>query len=218
MGHDGACAEYLVTRARYVHKIPDPVTMAEAALTEPLAVVHKALRRLGSSPDSDQPKRCAVFGAGTIGHLASRVLALRGHSVTVFDKDSRRLALLDDSISKSRNLHNIEQFDWLIEATGAQAVLRTILNKSRTGATILLLGLPYAEHNFNFDSVVAFDRTIVGSVGSNGTDFEEALRVIPEIETAPFQKAVYPLDNFEQALKAAHSRSYLKVTLQVPER
>ena len=50
MGHDGAYATYLITRARYVHRVPEPVTLAQAALTEPLAVVHKALRRLGSQP------------------------------------------------------------------------------------------------------------------------------------------------------------------------
>ena len=39
IGQDGAYAAYLVTRARYVHKVPDSVTQAQAALTEPLAVV-----------------------------------------------------------------------------------------------------------------------------------------------------------------------------------
>ena len=56
MGHDGAYATYLVTRARYVHRVPDSVTLAQAALAEPLAVVHKALRRLGSQPQGDRPQ------------------------------------------------------------------------------------------------------------------------------------------------------------------
>lgn len=214
IGHDGACAEFLVTRARYAHKFPDTLSMAEAALTEPLAVVHKALRRVGSLPEGDHPKRCAVVGAGTIGHLAACVLSLRGHSITVFDKDPNRLALLDGSISKSQRMNDLTQFDWLIEATGSQTALNSLLNQSRTGATLLLLGLPYAEHVFNFDSIVAFDRTVVGSVGSNGADFEEALRVLPKMATDPFLKAMYPLKDYGQAFEAATSRSYLKVMLQ----
>ncbi len=78
IGQDGAFAGFLVTRARFVHKIPESVTLAEAALAEPLAVVIKGLRRLGSKPQGDRPRKCAVVGAGTIGQLAARVLALRG--------------------------------------------------------------------------------------------------------------------------------------------
>lgn len=92
IGQDGACAEYLITRARYLHGVPDSVSLAEAALAEPLAVVIKGLRRLGSKPTGDQPRRCAVFGAGTIGHLAAQILKLRGHSVTVVDRQQARLS------------------------------------------------------------------------------------------------------------------------------
>src|SRR5262245_18972734 len=92
---DGGYAEYLITRARYAHKVPNDVTLAQAALTEPLAVVLKALRRLGGVTASHPPKRCAVVGAGTIGHLAAKVLAFRGHEVTVFDREATRLTLLN---------------------------------------------------------------------------------------------------------------------------
>ncbi len=54
IGQDGAYAAYLVTRARYVHKVPDAVSLAQAALAEPLAVVIKGLRRLGSQPHGDR--------------------------------------------------------------------------------------------------------------------------------------------------------------------
>ena len=52
---DGGYAEYLVTRARYVRKVPDDVTLAQAALAEPLAVAIKGLRRLEASAPSADP-------------------------------------------------------------------------------------------------------------------------------------------------------------------
>lgn len=214
VGQDGACAAYLVTRARYAHRVPAAVTLAQAALTEPLAVVHKALRRLGSVPHGDRPRQCAVVGAGTIGHLAARVLALRGHSVTVFDREGDRLSLLNGAVSTSQSLQGLERFDWIIEATGQQAVLSELLQQSSTGSTLLLLGLPYSVQAFNFESIVAFDRSVVGSVGSSGADFDAALAILPMIDTAPFLKTSYPLHEFEKAWTVARSRAVLKVMLK----
>jgi 2-desacetyl-2-hydroxyethyl bacteriochlorophyllide A dehydrogenase len=213
MGHDGAYATYLITRARYAHHVPDSITLAQAALTEPLAVVHKALRRLGSSAEGDRSRRCAVIGAGTIGHLTARVLALRGHKVTVFDTRQDRLALLDGATATASSLDGLDQFDWLIEATGQQAVLSTLLQNCSTGATLLLLGLPYSHHSFSFESIVAYDRSVLGSVGSSGADFETALATLAHIDTAPFLGTSYPLREFEKAWDVVRSRRVLKVML-----
>jgi 2-desacetyl-2-hydroxyethyl bacteriochlorophyllide A dehydrogenase len=214
IGHDGAYASYLITRARYVHRIPADVTLKKAALAEPLAVVIKALGRLGSAPHGDRPRRTAVIGAGTIGQLAARVLALRGHAVTVIDRERGRLALLDGVVATAESLDALDQFEWVVEATGNLDVLTSVLQRSATGATLLLLGLPYGAQSFSFESVVSFDRTIVGSVGSSGTDFEEALRTLPLIDTAPFLQAALPLAEFERAWSLARSHSVLKVMLQ----
>lgn len=214
IGQDGAYAAYLVTRARYVHKVPESVTLAQAALTEPLAVVVKGLRRLGSLPEGDRPRRCGVIGAGTIGQLAARVLALRGHRVTVIDRERGRLGLLNGIVDTADSLDGLDEFEWLVEATGDQGVLSTLLRQSATGATLLLMGLPYGPEPFSFESVVSFDRAIVGTVGSSGADFDEALRTLPMIDTAPFLRAALPLHEFEKAWSLARSRSVLKVMLQ----
>jgi 2-desacetyl-2-hydroxyethyl bacteriochlorophyllide A dehydrogenase len=212
---DGGYAEYLVTRARYARKVPSDVTLAQAALAEPLAVAIKALRRLEASAPSAEPKRCAVVGAGTIGHLTAKVLALRGHEVTVFDREPARIALLNGIVRTEASLSALDRFEWLVEATGDQAALTAVLQQSATGATLLLLGLPYAPHNFSFESIVGFDKTVVGSVGSSGADFEEALATLPRLDTSPFLQCVYPLEEFALAWNAARSRAHIKVMLRV---
>ncbi|MFL5500074.1 MAG: alcohol dehydrogenase catalytic domain-containing protein [Gemmatimonadaceae bacterium] len=214
MGKDGGYSMYLVTHARYAHKVPDGVTLAKAALAEPLAVVIKALRRLGAT-ESETPRRCAVVGAGTIGHLVARVLAQRGHSVTVFDRETSRLALLEDVAETSTSFENLSEFDWLVEATGDQAALTALLEKSRTGATLLLMGFPYANHNFTFESIVGFDKAVVGSVGSNGSDFDEALATLPFLETKPFLQSSYALEDYESAWADVRSRAHIKVMLRI---
>jgi threonine dehydrogenase-like Zn-dependent dehydrogenase len=213
IGQDGACAEYFITRARYAHLVPPQISLAKAALTEPLAVVHKGLRRLGLK--EDRPAQCAVVGAGTIGHLAAQILALRGHAVTVFDRDQQRLNALGGCVSGSSTLQDLERFDYFVEASGKQEVLSELLERSRPGATLLLLGLPYSNQSFNFESLVAYDRSVIGSVGSTRRDFDDALATLPRIDTDPFLKAQYRLQDYEKALAAARSRTALKVMLAI---
>src|SRR5262249_48346210 len=125
IGKDGGYATYLVCHSRYVHRVPENVTLAQAALVEPLAVVIKALRRLGASAVGEA-KRCAVIGAGPIGRLAARVLSSRGHQVTVIDREIRRLESLDAAITTSTAMTGLDRFDWLVEATGDQAALAAL--------------------------------------------------------------------------------------------
>ena len=214
MGKDGGYAKYLVTHARYVHKVPDGLSLAKAALAEPLAVVMKALRRLGATPGT-APKRCAVIGAGTIGHLTARVLSQRGHKVTVFDRETARLELLEGVASTSTTLDNLDQFDWFVEATGDPAALSSILENSATGATLLLMGFPYAQQHFNFESIVGFDKIVVGSVGSNGRDFEVALATLPLLDTSDFLRSSYPLEEYQLAWADVRSRAHIKVMLRL---
>jgi len=94
-------------------------------------------------------------------------------------------------------------------------LLTAQLQQSATGATLLLLGLPYAHHNFSFESIVGFDKAVVGSVGSSGADFEEALATLPRLDTSPFLQCTYPLEEFARAWDAVRSRAHMKVMLRV---
>lgn len=215
IGTDGGYAEYLVTRARYAVKIPEELSMNKAALAEPLAVVIKGLRRLGAGAANGAPKRSAIVGAGTIGHLAAKVLALRGHEVFVFDREPARLECLREVATTELELSNLERFDWIVEATGNQALLTSVLQQSRTGATMLLLGFPYGPHSFNFEQLVGYDKTVVGSVGSSREDFEGALATLPRLDLAPLLQSAYPLEEFKSAWNELRSRTRLKVMLKV---
>lgn len=215
MGADGGYAKYLMTGARYVHRVPEGVSLRKAALAEPLAVVLKGLRRLGAIAPAPEPRNCAVVGGGTIGQLAARVLAGRGHRVTVFDREPARLAGLNGNITGASQLEGLDRFDWLIEATGDPEALHAALHQSRTGASLLLFGLPYATSPFSFESLVGFDKAVVGTVGSTGADFEEALHLLTRLDLGPFLTTAFGLEDYRQAWAAVRSRAHLKVMLQV---
>jgi len=137
--------------------------------------------------------------------------------VTVFDRESARLARLGGALKTSTSLDELGVFEWLVEATGDQAALDSMLQRSATGATLLLLGLPYAHRNFSFESIVGFDRAVVGSVGSSGRDFEDALAMLGTLDTTTFLEAFYPLEDYEHAWAAVRSKKYLKVMLKIDD-
>lgn len=217
IGRNGGYAEYIVVPGRFVHQLPDNADMQKACLCEPLAVVLKGLRRLKRLVFyGADVRRCAVIGAGPLGHLCAQVLAHKGHQVTAFDRNRQRLAYFKDSaIDTSDDLHQLNEFDILVEVTGDPEALDVILHESPAGAMILLLGLPYAHRQFTFENIVAFDKTVVGSVGSNGEDFEEAITLLPELETNAFTEKILPLAEFKNAWELVQARKHLKVILKV---
>jgi len=217
IGQNGGYAEYVTTSARFLHSLPDEVPLREACLCEPIAVVLKGLKRLEGAWGSLVGGRiCAVVGAGPIGHLAARILQQRGHQITIFDRNEHRLEYFSGrGILTDQNLSDLKAFDVIVEATGDPDALETVLYNSAPGSTILLLGLPYSRRNFSFESIVAYDKTIIGSVGSGAKDFDEAIALLPRTETAPFVQQVLPWVEFKKAWEIARSRTCLKVILQV---
>ena len=212
---NGGYSEFLIAPARFIHRLPHDCDLKKASLAEPLAVVLKGLRRLGSlcSGLDKLDMKCAVVGAGPLGQLCAMVLAARGYSVTLFDEDENRLRNIDRSMRTSRMLEGLCDFDVLIEATGEQSALTATLKESKAGASILLLGLPYELAPFSFEQIVAYDKFIVGSVGSSAADFAEALRLLPQLDSSSFTDVILPIEHFERGWDLVRKRAHLKVLL-----
>lgn len=217
LGRDGAYAEYLTVPAKFVHPVPETLSLDKATLTEPVAVVLKGLRRLETRfPTLGKPWRVAVLGAGPLGHICARVLAYKGHAVTAFDRNDARLSLFTGSeISVSPTLEGLERFDALVELTGDPDVLDKALKDSRANAALLLLGLPYGERNFSFEEIAAYDKTVIGSVGSTAEDFDHAIDLLRSLELNEHLKCRLPLDRFSEGWEIARNGRALKVILDL---
>lgn len=217
IGSNGGYAEFVVVPGRFVHQLPRNFDLCKASLCEPLAVVLKGLRRLERAlPNALEPKRCAIVGAGPLGNLCAQTLALQGYRVTVFDRNPERLGYFANSkIDVSDDLTQLHAFEVLVEVTGDPDALDNILHESPAGATILLLGLPYAHRKFTFEDIVAYDKTVVGSVGSTAGDFSEAISLLPRLETSAFTEKILPLSDFERAWELSRTGKHLKVMLKV---
>ena len=214
---NGGYSQYVAAPARFVHSIPPKLDMRRAALCEPTAIVLKGLQRvdwLFGSPAIQAGT--AVVGAGPIGQLCARILTLRGFPVSVFDREPRRLSYLDDiDAETSDNLDGIERFALIVEATGDPDALHLLLEKSKPGATLLLLGLPYSRREFSFESVVAYDKAVVGSVGSGASDFREALQILPRLCLDSFLEHTIRLEDVLESWQRFEERRHLKTLVEV---
>lgn len=215
MRRDGAYAEYVTVPSRFVHRLPAGLPTDKAALAEPVAVILKALGRLkGHIASRQAPWQFAVLGAGPLGHICARILAHQGHQVTAYDRNVSRLTLFDGTkIQTSTVLDGLDAFDVLIEITGDPDVLDTALRNSRANASLLLLGLPYGERQFSFEAIAAYDKTIIGSVGSTAVDFKAAIELLPELDLREHLKCQLPLEEFVTGWQMARDGGVLKIIL-----
>ena len=196
-----------------IHHIPDGLDSKTAVLAEPLGVVLRALRRLEYrlSPGAT----VAVIGAGPIGNLCAQALVLDGHKVSVYDKNDDRLKLLEKKVTEtSTTIGNLEKFDVIIEVTGSREVLKKVLKESRLDSTLLLLGFPYGDMDYNFEDVVGQEKVIIGSVGAEWGDFDKALELLPKLDTTAFTQTVLPLKDYQKAWELQNSAKYLKILLK----
>jgi L-iditol 2-dehydrogenase len=86
----GAMAEYIAVPSRILYRLPDSVSFEQAALIEPLSIALHAVNRaeihLGDT--------AVVFGAGTIGIMLIKLLALTScRAIIAVDVDDSKLEL-----------------------------------------------------------------------------------------------------------------------------
>ena len=129
---DGAFAEYVVVGASQCHAIPDSMSDDTAAMMEPLSVALHAISRAGGVAG----KSLIITGGGPIGLLclmaarvlgASRIVVVepseaRRHTATQLAADEA-LDPMDGNTSSVAN----DQFDVVMEASGAAAAVRSAL-------------------------------------------------------------------------------------------
>ncbi len=149
-GTDGALQEYVTWPAEFVHKIPDSVTMTEAALCEPLNVGIQAAQR----GDIGMGDTVLIMGAGPIGRMVQECAKAAGaKKIIVVDIVKKKLEkALDQGAdiainSQSQDITNIVQRETLngvdvaVEATGVAPAIEAVPSTVRRGGTVVLVGL-----------------------------------------------------------------------------
>ncbi len=106
-------------------------------------------------------------------------------------------------------------FDVAVEATEDAGTLESILTESGPGTSLLLLELPYARKQFDFENLVAGDKALLGSMGAAPEDLDEAIGLLGSINPQALLLKAYPLKDFTEAWQSLRAKSYLKIVLEV---
>ncbi len=220
VNYNGACAEYLVLPARFVHRVPRTVSLLTACTVEPLAVAMKGLGRLGLRQAREAGRsRVLVVGAGALGNLCAQVANAFGHRVTAVDRLVERLAPLKAFCEGTSETlpAKLDRFEYVVECTGAAEVAELLVTRTATGSNVLFLGFPYAPLKWDVEQLVAQDKRFIGSVGSDYETFEQAIRILPTLNLAQFDEVVLDLHDWEQAYRIHESKRHLKIKLRVAQ-
>jgi L-iditol 2-dehydrogenase len=221
----GAFAEFVAVPARIVHRLPENLSFAEAALLEAVAVALHAVSLVPVPSGST----ALVVGAGTIGLLLQQALRAAGCSrVFVADVDPTRLKLSQklgatatlpagmDLTQQVLQLTNGAGVDIAVEAVGKTESVNAAINSVRKGGSVVLVGNISPEVKLPLQKVVTRQIRLQGSCASAG-EYPKAIELVSSgaIQVKPLITAIAPLEEGPQWFERLHARepNLMKVVL-----
>lgn len=229
---DGAFAEFLLTPASNLIRIPDDLDLESAALTEPLAcTVHGVLETAGVRAGDN----VVITGPGAIGLLAAQLAKVAGASVLMIgtDQDLERLKLAKqlgaDHVINVQEVSNIVEsvtdifgangVDLVIECSGAAAAAKTLTDVARRGARFCQMGLYGRAIPFDQDAVCYKELVVTGTNASVTPAWTRALKLLAErkVDARRLISHRFAIADWDKALEIVRSKQGIKVILKPDE-
>ena len=213
-GHQvpGSMADYVIAEACFLHRKPENVPFAEAAIAEPVSGSLHAVERVGPRFGDF----VAIIGCGTIGGLAMQHTLNKGCEVLIADPEEFKLeAARELGVCHTVNpeKESLEETvtdltggvgaDAVIEAVGLPGTLAQTVKLVRRGGTIMLIGWSGNETDpFDLTTVTLDELTVLGTLGFCH-DFPVALKLMSwgAVKVAPIITHKIPLERVEEGIR-----------------
>lgn len=229
--NNGTFAEYLSIPAPIVRHnmlaIPDHLSSAMAAMTEPLACVLHGAARAEVKP-GDQ---VVVIGDGAIGLMFVAALVQQSAEVYLFGGSDARLQIGEQfGASKTFNHHRVADIpatvkaltegwgaDVVVEATGSPAVWEMAIACARPGATVNLFGGCPRDTTITVSTEqLHYNELTLKGVFHNTPQYVRAALDLLASGQFPFELLISdhrPLKELEQVFEAMKARQVVKVAM-----
>ncbi|MGI9464020.1 MAG: zinc-dependent alcohol dehydrogenase [Aestuariivirgaceae bacterium] len=236
---NGAFAEYLLVPARFVerntHVIPEGLSFARAAITEPLACVLHGIEacEFARYASDDGPVEAIIYGAGPIGLLFVAALAFAGHHVIVADPNPARLetAAALGATRTVRITRGGGQADtvrqataggkgaWIaVDATGVPEVWADAMASIRPGGLVNLFGgcAPGTTVALDTHLVHYSELTIKGVYHHRPATIKKALQLLgdPAFKADLLISGTRPVSEVQDALESMIAKQSLKLVIK----
>jgi L-iditol 2-dehydrogenase len=208
---DGGFAPRLVLPARNLHRVPDGLSDAAAALSEPVACVCNSLL----DPSPVQPgDEVLVIGPGAIGLIAAQVARAGGGRVTVrgTERDERRLALAAELGFPTSVGAAPPEADVVVECSGAGRGIADGLRAARRRGRLVQMGLRGGDVTIPYDLICFHELTVSAGFASNPHSWRRAMTLLEAgaVELAPLVTEVLPLAEWARAFEASRAGAGVK--------
>jgi L-iditol 2-dehydrogenase len=221
----GGLAQYSKYPYRNLVKIPEGVSLQEAAFTEPLACVVNGQSKL----DVPFGGVAVVIGDGPIGLLHLQMLKHRGAFTVMVGLLDHRLGVareLGANVVINASRQNVEQMvrdvsggrgaDIVVNAVGKVSVLEQAINIAARRGQVLYFAATLAPRvELDLDLIHYKELRLIGSYDSTIAQYEEALALIKAgiIDVKPLISHRLPLEQVQQGFEIARQQQGLKVLI-----
>ena len=172
-GGGGGFAKYTVVDERWVHKMPEGLSLEQGAIVEPSAVALHSVR-ISKLRAGD---KAVVFGAGPIGLLVIEALKAAGaseiYAVELSKERCQKAVELGatvinpteeaDLVCRIRELTN-GGADVAFEVTGISSVLQQAIDSTKFEGETIIVSIWEKEASFQPNNVVLTERSMKGSI------------------------------------------------------
>ncbi len=225
---NGAFAKYVAVGKENIHRIPDEVSLEEAALCEPLSVAVRAMTERFSIHAGD---RVLVSGVGPVGLLCMAVAKAEGATTILcgVDNDEQRLACgrsMGADLTVNVEKENVEAIvkdqtdgrgvDVAVECAGAAASLATCFKTVRKEGTVIQVGIYSRPFQVDFDQIVMNELQVYGVYGFVWSSWGKSLVLLRDkkVDVRPAITHKLPLSQWKEGFENIRNGSGIKVLLQ----
>ena len=177
---EGAFAQYISMPEQNLVTVPDAVTLAHAALAEPLAVSWHAVRLALGALHPSAERRALVIGGGAIGLAAALALrAMDVADVTIVEPNAVRRAYLtalgEQAVAAAQG-----EYPVVIDAVGYAATRATASAAVEAGGVMAHVGLGEDTGGLDVRRMTLQEITFIGTYTYTAEDFRATAAAIFE--------------------------------------
>jgi 2-desacetyl-2-hydroxyethyl bacteriochlorophyllide A dehydrogenase len=211
LARDGAFADYLTLPEGNLRTLPDAISDEAAVFVEPVAAAYEIFDQVSLRRDA----KVLVLGDGRLGAIVATVLKAEGYEPIVGGHHTGKLERLEALGLKVEPEDKLRTgFDVVVDCTGNSAGMDRALALVRPRGSLILKSTAAAAAPLNLAPIVINEVTVIGSRCGR---FEPAIEALAsgKIDPRPLIDGTYPLDDYDEAFKAAVDPSNFKILLRM---